>query len=37
MVLNDRRLVATGTHRELMESNEFYRKLIETQMVPNKD
>jgi ATP-binding cassette, subfamily B, bacterial MsbA len=29
MVLNDKRLVATGTHAELMEKNEYYRLLYQ--------
>jgi ABC-type multidrug transport system fused ATPase/permease subunit len=31
LVLNEKRLVASGSHRELMESSEYYRSLIANQ------
>lgn len=33
LVLNEQRLIATGTHRELMESNDYYRSLVENQQI----
>jgi ABC-type multidrug transport system fused ATPase/permease subunit len=33
MVLNDKRLIATGTHQELMKSSDFYRNMIESQKI----
>jgi ABC-type multidrug transport system fused ATPase/permease subunit len=31
LLLNDKRLVATGTHQELMASNAYYRSLVLSQ------
>lgn len=31
LLLNEKRLVATGTHQELLESNEYYRSLVANQ------
>ena len=33
LLLNEMRLVATGTHRELMESNPYYRSLVTNQQI----
>jgi ABC-type multidrug transport system fused ATPase/permease subunit len=33
LVLNEKRLVANGSHRELLESSEYYRTLVENQQV----
>jgi len=33
LLLNEKRLVATGTHQELMENNEFYRALVASQKI----
>ena len=33
LVLNEQRLVAVGTHRELMENNDYYRSLVTNQQV----
>ena len=33
LVLNEMRLIATGTHRELMENNDYYRSLANNQQV----
>jgi ABC-type multidrug transport system fused ATPase/permease subunit len=33
LLLNENRLIAIGTHQELLESNEFYRSLVSNQMV----
>jgi subfamily B ATP-binding cassette protein MsbA len=33
LLLNEMRLVATGTHRELMENNDYYRSLVTNQQV----
>jgi len=33
LLLNERRLVATGTHRELLDGNEYYRSLVARQQV----
>jgi len=33
LLLNDKRLIAMGTHRELMESNEYYRLLVANQQI----
>jgi ATP-binding cassette subfamily B multidrug efflux pump len=32
VVLDEGRVVATGTHRELMESNETYREIVLSQL-----
>jgi ABC-type multidrug transport system fused ATPase/permease subunit len=37
LLLNEKRLVATGTHQELMESNEFYRALVASQKIAAPD
>jgi ABC-type multidrug transport system fused ATPase/permease subunit len=33
LVLNEKRLVASGSHRELMETNEYYRTLVVNQQL----
>lgn len=33
LLLNEKRLVATGTHPELMQKNEFYRSLVASQLI----
>jgi ABC-type multidrug transport system fused ATPase/permease subunit len=33
LLLNEKRLVAMGTHQELLEGNEYYRSLVENQQV----
>jgi ABC-type multidrug transport system fused ATPase/permease subunit len=33
LLLNEKRLVATGTHRELMQNNEYYRSLVANQQI----
>ena len=33
LLLNENRLVAMGTHRSLLESNDFYRALVENQQL----
>jgi ABC-type multidrug transport system fused ATPase/permease subunit len=33
LVLNEKRLVANGSHRELLKSSEYYRTLVENQQV----
>jgi subfamily B ATP-binding cassette protein MsbA len=33
LVLNEKRLVAMGSHRQLMETNEYYRSLVANQQV----
>jgi ABC-type multidrug transport system fused ATPase/permease subunit len=33
LLLNEMRLVATGTHRELMENNDYYRSLVTNQQI----
>jgi ABC-type multidrug transport system fused ATPase/permease subunit len=35
LVLNENRLVAEGTHGELMRTNDTYRKLAECQLIPD--
>jgi ABC-type multidrug transport system fused ATPase/permease subunit len=32
-LLNEKRLVAMGTHRELLEGNEYYRSLVANQQI----
>jgi len=33
LLLNDKKLVAMGTHKELLEKNDYYRSMIESQKV----
>jgi len=33
LVLNEKRLVAMGTHQELLQSNEYYRSLVANQQI----
>jgi ABC-type multidrug transport system fused ATPase/permease subunit len=33
LLLNEKRLVAVGTHGELLEANEYYRSLVENQQI----
>jgi ATP-binding cassette subfamily B protein len=33
LLLNENRLVATGTHEELLASNDFYRSLVANQQI----
>jgi ABC-type multidrug transport system fused ATPase/permease subunit len=33
LLLNERRLVAVGTHRQLLEENEYYRSLVANQQI----
>jgi ABC-type multidrug transport system fused ATPase/permease subunit len=33
MLLNEKRLVAVGTHLELLVSNDFYRSLVANQQI----
>ena len=34
LVLNENRLVAEGTHGELLRTNEYYRELVDCQLIP---
>jgi len=33
LLLNEKRLIAVGTHRELLESNDYYRSLVANQQI----
>jgi len=35
LVLNENRLVAEGTHAELLRTNAYYRELVSSQMIPD--
>jgi subfamily B ATP-binding cassette protein MsbA len=35
LVLNENRLVAEGTHAELLRTNDYYRELVACQMIPD--
>jgi ABC-type multidrug transport system fused ATPase/permease subunit len=35
LVLNESRLVAEGTHRELLSTNDYYRELVASQLIPD--
>jgi ABC-type multidrug transport system fused ATPase/permease subunit len=35
LVLNESRLVAEGTHGELLSTNDYYRELVASQLIPN--
>jgi ABC-type multidrug transport system fused ATPase/permease subunit len=34
LLLNENRLVAEGTHGELLRTNEYYRELVDCQLIP---
>ena len=34
LLLNENRLVAEGTHGELLRSNGYYRELVDCQLIP---
>jgi ABC-type multidrug transport system fused ATPase/permease subunit len=33
LLLNEKRLIAMGTHHELLKSNEYYRSLVANQQI----
>jgi ATP-binding cassette subfamily B protein len=35
LVLNENRLVAEGTHAELLRTNDYYREIVACQMIPD--
>jgi subfamily B ATP-binding cassette protein MsbA len=38
LLLNEKRLIAVGTHSELLEQNDYYRSVVENQVfIPSKD
>ena len=36
LLLNENRLVAEGTHADLLETNEYYRELVTCQLIPDE-
>ncbi len=37
LLLNENRLVAEGTHGELLRTNEYYRELVDCQLIPDEE
>jgi ABC-type multidrug transport system fused ATPase/permease subunit len=36
LLLNENRLVAEGTHADLLETNDYYRELVTCQLIPDE-